>query len=44
MLRREDVVNALNALPRREREVIELRYGCSAASRARSRRSAGPSE
>jgi RNA polymerase primary sigma factor len=27
MLRREDVVNALNALPRREREVIELRYG-----------------
>jgi RNA polymerase primary sigma factor len=27
MLRREDVVNALSALPRREREVIELRYG-----------------
>jgi RNA polymerase primary sigma factor len=27
LLRREDVVNALNALPRREREVIELRYG-----------------
>jgi RNA polymerase primary sigma factor len=27
MLRREDVVNALMALPRREREVIELRYG-----------------
>jgi RNA polymerase primary sigma factor len=27
MLRREDVSNALNALPRREREVIELRYG-----------------
>jgi RNA polymerase primary sigma factor len=27
MLRREDVVQALNALPRREREVIELRYG-----------------
>jgi RNA polymerase primary sigma factor len=27
MLRREDVVSALNALPRREREVIELRYG-----------------
>jgi RNA polymerase primary sigma factor len=27
MLRREDVTNALNALPRREREVIELRYG-----------------
>jgi RNA polymerase primary sigma factor len=27
MLRREDIVNALNALPRREREVIELRYG-----------------
>jgi RNA polymerase primary sigma factor len=27
MLRQEDVVNALNALPRREREVIELRYG-----------------
>jgi RNA polymerase primary sigma factor len=27
MLRREDVVNALLALPRREREVIELRYG-----------------
>jgi RNA polymerase primary sigma factor len=27
MLRREDVLNALNALPRREREVIELRYG-----------------
>jgi len=27
MLRREDVENALNALPRREREVIELRYG-----------------
>jgi RNA polymerase primary sigma factor len=27
MLRREDVVNALNTLPRREREVIELRYG-----------------
>src|SRR5881392_3662730 len=26
-LRREDVVNALSALPRREREVIELRYG-----------------
>jgi RNA polymerase primary sigma factor len=26
LLRREDVVNALNALPRREREVIELRY------------------
>src|SRR5207244_13246535 len=27
MLRREDVVNALSALPRRAREVIELRYG-----------------
>ena len=27
MLRREDVENALNALPRRERQVIELRYG-----------------
>jgi RNA polymerase primary sigma factor len=27
LLRREDVVNALSALPRREREVIELRYG-----------------
>jgi RNA polymerase primary sigma factor len=27
LLRREDVVNALMALPRREREVIELRYG-----------------
>jgi RNA polymerase primary sigma factor len=27
LLRREDVTNALNALPRREREVIELRYG-----------------
>ena len=27
LLRREDVVNALNALPRRERVVIELRYG-----------------
>src|SRR3954453_1365289 len=27
MLRREDVVNALSALPRREREGIELRYG-----------------
>jgi RNA polymerase primary sigma factor len=27
MLRREDIVQALNALPRREREVIELRYG-----------------
>jgi RNA polymerase primary sigma factor len=27
MLRREDVTNALSALPRREREVIELRYG-----------------
>jgi RNA polymerase primary sigma factor len=27
MLRREDVLQALNALPRREREVIELRYG-----------------
>jgi RNA polymerase primary sigma factor len=27
LLRREDVENALNALPRREREVIELRYG-----------------
>jgi RNA polymerase primary sigma factor len=27
LLRREDVSNALNALPRREREVIELRYG-----------------
>jgi RNA polymerase primary sigma factor len=27
MLRREDIVHALNALPRREREVIELRYG-----------------
>ena len=27
LLRREDVVHALNALPRREREVIELRYG-----------------
>ena len=27
MLRREDVVNALSAHPRREREVIELRYG-----------------
>ncbi len=27
LLRREDVVNALGALPRREREVIELRYG-----------------
>jgi RNA polymerase primary sigma factor len=27
MLRREDVVSALSALPRREREVIELRYG-----------------
>jgi RNA polymerase primary sigma factor len=27
MLRREDVANALNALPRRERAVIELRYG-----------------
>jgi RNA polymerase primary sigma factor len=27
LLRREDIVNALNALPRREREVIELRYG-----------------
>src|SRR5947199_1081142 len=27
MLRREDGVNALSALPRREREVIELRYG-----------------
>jgi RNA polymerase primary sigma factor len=26
-LRREDVEQALNALPRREREVIELRYG-----------------
>jgi RNA polymerase primary sigma factor len=26
-LRREDVEHALNALPRREREVIELRYG-----------------
>jgi RNA polymerase primary sigma factor len=26
-LRREDVEMALNALPRREREVIELRYG-----------------
>ena len=27
LLRREDVEHALNALPRREREVIELRYG-----------------
>jgi RNA polymerase primary sigma factor len=27
MLRRDDVTNALSALPRREREVIELRYG-----------------
>ena len=27
LLRRQDVVHALNALPRREREVIELRYG-----------------
>ncbi|MDX6480902.1 MAG: polymerase primary sigma factor [Gaiellaceae bacterium] len=27
MLRREDVENALNALPKRERQVIELRYG-----------------
>src|SRR5246127_2039653 len=27
MLRREDVENALNALPRRERQGIELRYG-----------------
>jgi RNA polymerase primary sigma factor len=27
LLRREDVTNALSALPRREREVIELRYG-----------------
>src|SRR5579885_1922892 len=27
LLRREDVENALNALPRRERQVIELRYG-----------------
>ena len=27
MLRREDVESALNALPRRERQVIELRYG-----------------
>jgi RNA polymerase primary sigma factor len=27
LLRREDIVNALNALPRREREVLELRYG-----------------
>ncbi|HEY3550407.1 MAG TPA: RNA polymerase sigma factor RpoD [Gaiellaceae bacterium] len=27
LLRRDDVSNALNALPRREREVIELRYG-----------------
>jgi RNA polymerase primary sigma factor len=27
LLRREDVENALNALPKREREVIELRYG-----------------
>jgi len=26
-LRREDVENALNALPKRERQVIELRYG-----------------
>jgi RNA polymerase primary sigma factor len=27
LLRREDVENALNALPKRERQVIELRYG-----------------
>ena len=38
-LRREDIERALDALPERERQVIELRFGLSASSRARSRRS-----
>ena len=42
-LRREDIEHALDALPERERQVIELRFGLPASSRARSRRSAGPS-
>ena len=38
-LRRENVHRALAALPRREREVIELRFGLTGSDRRRSRRS-----
>ena len=39
-MQRENVWRALNVLPERERQVIEMRYGLTAGSRARSRRSA----
>ena len=42
IMQREDVWRALNALPERERQVIEMRYGLTASPR-RSRRSAGRS-
>ena len=42
-LRREDIEIALNALPERERQVIELRFGLAASSRGRSRRSGASS-
>ena len=43
-LRRENVGRALDALPTREREVIEMRYGLMGKRPARSRRWAAPSE
>ena len=42
-LRRENVRRALDALPTREREVIEMRYGLSGGRRGPWRRSAAPS-
>ena len=42
-LRRENIMRVLASLPRREREVIEMRYGIVGGRRARSRRSAAPS-
>jgi RNA polymerase primary sigma factor len=42
-LRREDIEKALDSLPERERKVIELRFGLTGSSRARSRRSAARS-
>jgi RNA polymerase primary sigma factor len=39
-LRKENVHRALDALPAREREVIEMRFGPAGGARARSRRSA----